>query len=142
MHGLWHGAAAVTVGAVVGVVVAVWGSSSPNVTQARRVAPRATATTVAVASSMPYELSTRCGIDDARVGNRYFVAVHPLSGRSGRPPTGWGSPYQAGTMTLVSPREAVFTDRTGHRVVFRVRRGGRTITCPSARNARGQVRGR
>jgi hypothetical protein len=120
VHGLWHGVGAVAVGAVAGVVVACGSSSSLHVMQNRPPAPKATATTIA-AKSVPYDLYTHCGIDEARIGNRYFVAAHPLSDGSGNPPAGWGNPFQAGTMTLVSPNEAVFTDKAGHRVVFTVR---------------------
>jgi hypothetical protein len=81
----------------------------------------------AVAGLAHYDLYTHCGIDEARIGNRYFEAVHPLSDGSGNPPPGWGSPYQAGTMTLVTPTEAVFTDTAGHRVVFRVRPVAKTF---------------
>jgi hypothetical protein len=126
VHGLWHGAGAVAVGAVAGVVVASWIASSPHATQAPPDGPKADTATVA-AESVPYHLYTHCGVGEARVGNRYFVAVHPLSDGSGNPPAGWGNPDQAGTMTLVSPAEAVFTDSAGHRVKFRVRPGARTF---------------
>jgi hypothetical protein len=126
VHRLRHGAGAVTVGAVAGLVVACGSTSSPHVTQTRPAAPKAAATTV-TAKSVPYDLYTHCGIDEARIGNRYFVAVHPLSDGSGNPPAGWGNPYQAGTMTLVSPTEAVFTDSAGHRVVFRVQPGAKAF---------------
>jgi hypothetical protein len=36
-------------------------------------------------------------IDEARIGNRYFEAVHPLSDGPGNPPPGGGNPYQQGT---------------------------------------------
>jgi hypothetical protein len=71
----------------------------------------------------PYQLYTHCGIDEARIGNHYFEAVHPLSDGQGNPPPGWGNPYQPGTMTLLSPATAVFRDRAGHRVQFRLRPG-------------------
>ena len=129
VHGLWHGAGAVVVGAAAGLVVALWVASSPPAAQARPHGPKAATTTVV--ESVPYDLYTHCGVGEARVGNRYFVAVHPLSDGSGNPPAGWGNPFQAGTMTLVSPAEAVFTDSAGHRVVFRVRPGAKTFlrTC-------------
>ena len=116
VHALWHGVAAVAVGAAAGVIVAYMSSSSPHVTPVRP-APRQVA----------YNLYTHCGIDEARIGSHYFAAVHPLSDGSGNPPAGWGNPYQAGTMTVVSPAEAVFTDSAGHRVVFRVRPGARSF---------------
>jgi hypothetical protein len=84
--------------------------------------PADTATTAA-GSPDPYQLYTHCGIDEARIGSRYFEAAHPLSDGNGNPPPGWGNPYQQGTMTMVSPTEAVFRDAAGHRVLFRLRSG-------------------
>jgi hypothetical protein len=77
----------------------------------------------AAASPQPYQLYTHCGSGEARIGSRYFEAVHPLSDGHGNPPPGWGNPYQQGTMTLLSPAEAVFRDRAGHQVQFRLRPG-------------------
>jgi hypothetical protein len=85
--------------------------------------PRPRASQLAAGSPEPYQLYTHCGIDQARIGNRYFEAVHPLSDGAGNPPAGWANPYQQGTMTLLSPTRAVFRDRSGHRVVFRLRPG-------------------
>jgi hypothetical protein len=102
---------------VTGVVTAC---SSPAPPSAARTAATATP---AAASPQPYQLYTHCGIDEARIGNRYFEAVHPLSDGNGNPPPGWGNPYQEGSMTLVSPTEAVFRDAAGHRVLFRLRSG-------------------
>jgi hypothetical protein len=75
------------------------------------------------ANSMPYDLYTHCGIDEARINGRFYEAVKPLSDGNSNPPPGWGNPYQHGTVTLASPSEAVFTDNAGHRVVFKVRAG-------------------
>ena len=77
----------------------------------------------ATTAAQPYRLYTHCGIDEARIGNRYFGAVHPLSDGHGNPPAGWGNPFQRGTMTLLSSSEAIFRDDTGHHVLFRVRPG-------------------
>ena len=60
---------------------------------------------------VPYNLYTHCGIDYAQVGNRYYEATPPLSDGSGNPPPGWGNPYQPGTLTVISPTQAVFTDK-------------------------------
>ncbi|MER7909011.1 hypothetical protein [Streptomyces sp. NPDC096068] len=76
-----------------------------------------------VGRSIPYELYTHCGIDEARIGSTYFEAETPLSDGSGNPPEGWGNPVQRGTMTLTSGTEAVFTDDAGHEVRFRARPG-------------------
>jgi hypothetical protein len=74
-------------------------------------------------NSMPYDLYTHCGIDEARINGRFYEAVKPLSDGNSNPPPGWGNPYQQGTMTLAPPSAAVFTDRSGHRVAFKVRAG-------------------
>jgi hypothetical protein len=127
MAGTWAvpalraGAGALAVGLVAGIVaVACETTTRPGTVTG---APRAAATTTAdvAATSMPFNLYTHCGIGEARIGGRYYRAVRPLG--AGNPPAGWGDPYQAGTMTLVSASEAVFTDRAGHRVVFRLRPG-------------------
>lgn len=102
----------------VGALTACGGSPGPS-----SAGPGHVAVATAVASPEPYQLYTHCGIYEARIGNRYFEAVHPLSDGNGNPPPGWGNPYQDGTMMMVSPSEAVFRDAAGHRVLFRVRAG-------------------
>ncbi|WP_405769638.1 hypothetical protein OG539_33890 [Actinacidiphila glaucinigra] len=77
----------------------------------------------AAATVIPYELYTHCGIDEALIGSTYFEAETPLSDGSFNPPPGWDNPTQHGTMTLLSPTEAVFTDPKGHEVRFRARKG-------------------
>ena len=84
-------------------------------------------TVTAGRSARPYQLLTHCGIDEARVGGRYFEAVHPLSDGQGNPPAGWGNPFQPGTITLLSPTDALFRDRAGHHVLFRLRPGATTF---------------
>ena len=111
-------------GAVVAIVLTACGSSpAAQVTSPAR--PSTTTTTAAAAarSPRPYQLYTHCGINEARIGNRYFEAVHPLSDGQGNPPPGWGNPYQQGTMTLLPPAGAVFRDHAGHQVQFRLRPG-------------------
>ena len=103
--------------AIVAGVVTACGSPAPSA------AGPADTATAAARSPQPYQLYTHCGIDEARIGNRYFEAVHPLSDGNGNPPPGWGDPYQEGTMTLVTPTRAVFSDAAGHRVLFRLRPG-------------------
>lgn len=75
------------------------------------------------ARTMPYDLFTHCGIDEALIGKTYFEAETPLSDGSGNPPEGWDNPSQHGTMTLTSGTRAVFTDDAGHKVTFRARPG-------------------
>lgn len=73
-------------------------------------------------TGIPYRflLLTHCGITEARLGNVYLEADHPLVG-AGNPPDGWSNPYQRGTMTLLSPHRAVFHDDAGHSVRFHAR---------------------
>ena len=107
-------------GAIVAIVLAACGSGpAAQATTPARPSPA----TAAARSPQPYQLYTHCGIDEARIGNRYFEAVHPLSDGQGNPPPGWGNPYQQGTMTLLSPAEAVFRDHAGRQVQFRLRPG-------------------
>ncbi|GAB3881510.1 hypothetical protein GCM10029964_037690 [Kibdelosporangium lantanae] len=70
---------------------------------------------------MPYDLYTHCGINEARLGDTYYEAETAIG--KGSPPSGWGNPYQHGTMTVLSPTTAVFRDNAGHEVRFRVRPG-------------------
>ena len=77
--------------------------------------------------AIAYDLYTHCGVDEAKIGDAFYEAMTPLSDGSGNPPAGWGNPYQAGTMTLVSTTRAVFTDKAGHRVVFAVRPGAQSF---------------
>ena len=114
--GLRQGVGAGAVGAAVALIVVFGlghGSSSSGRTPSGR--------------SVRYNLYTHCGVSEARVGGQYYVAVHPLSDGAGNPPAGWGNPYDAGTMTLVSATEAVFTDGAGHSVVFKVRPGAKAF---------------
>ncbi|MBP2320291.1 hypothetical protein JOF56_000676 [Kibdelosporangium banguiense] len=66
-----------------------------------------------------FQLYTHCGVDEALIGRTFYEAETPIPG----PPSDWGNPYQAGTMTLTSPTEAVFQDDLGHKVKFRARPG-------------------
>ncbi|WP_327351125.1 hypothetical protein [Streptomyces sp. NBC_01304] len=73
--------------------------------------------------TIPFTLSTHCGIGEIQIGSTYFEADDPLSDGSGNPPAGWNQPVQKGTMTLKSETEAVFTDDAGHEVTFHARPG-------------------
>ena len=72
-------------------------------------------------ATIPYELYTHCGIDEAKVGDSFYEADPPIP----EPLDGWGNPYQTGTMTLVSPTVVVFRDDLGHVVQFRLRPGAK-----------------
>ena len=106
----WWQPAAVAAVPLTAMLVACGSAAGPAAapTAARATAPK----------PVPYNLYTHCGIDYVQVGNRYYEAAPPLSDGSGNPPPGWGNPYQPGTLTLISPTRAVFTDKAGHRVVF------------------------
>jgi hypothetical protein len=124
LHDIRRLGAPAMAGAVMAVVLTACGSGPAA--QPTTPASPSTAGTIAAAAAgpaRPYQLYTHCGIDEARIGNRYFEAVHPLSDGQGNPPLGWGNPYQPGTMTLLSPAEAVFRDHAGHQVQFRLRPG-------------------
>jgi hypothetical protein len=114
-------------GIVASVIVSACGTPPPHATGLETVGAAKAVTAPTAAKPLPYDLYTHCGIDEARIGNRYFQAAPPLSDGSGDPPAGWDNPYQAGTMTLVSATEAVFTDASGHRVAFKVRPGAKTF---------------
>ncbi len=72
-------------------------------------------------SPMPYDLYTHCGIHEANIAGRWFVASDPAWDGAVGPSSDWGNPYQHGTISFRSATEAVFTDAAGHRVVFTLR---------------------
>ena len=114
MHERWLRAAAMAAVPLAAVLAGCESTPSP----AAPPSPTTAAATTTAPKPVPYDLYTHCGIDYAQVGNRYYEATPPLSDGSGNPPPGWGNPYQPGTMTVLSPTQAVFTDKAGHRVVF------------------------
>ena len=114
MHERWLRAAVIAAVPLAAVLAGCESTPSP----AAPPSPTTAAARTTAPKPVPYDLYTHCGIDYARVGNRYYEATPPLSDGSGNPPPGWGNPYQAGTLTVISPTQAVFTDTAGHRVVF------------------------
>lgn len=71
----------------------------------------------------PFDLYTHCGINELTVNGKYFQRVGgPLSDGSGNPPSGWGNPYQHGTLS-VSGDIVIFRDDLGHAEKFKVRSG-------------------
>jgi hypothetical protein len=63
-----------------------------------------------------FDLYTHCGVLGAVIDGVWFAAQPPLVEGAGNPPTGWDNPYQAGTLTLLTADEAVFSDDAGHEV--------------------------
>ena len=114
MHERWLWAAAIAAVPLAAVLAGCESTPSP----AAPPSPTTAAARTTAPKPVPYDLYTHCGIDYAQVGNRYYEATPPLSDGSGNPPPGWGNPYQPGTLTVISPTQAVFTDKAGHRVVF------------------------
>lgn len=79
--------------------------------------------TVIVFQPAPFDLMTHCGINELRSNGRYFQRVGGvLDDGSGNPPSGWGNPFQHGTLS-VSGDIAVFRDKVGHVETFKVRSG-------------------
>lgn len=74
-------------------------------------------------SDRPFSLYTHCGVREARIGNTFYAADHPLDDGQGNPPPGWGNPYQKGRITLPTPSTAVFRDGLGHVVRFHAEPG-------------------
>jgi hypothetical protein len=110
--------AAVTVG--IGIVVGVTQSTRPEASSlAASTSPSAGPIG---GQSVPYQLYTHCGIDEALIGDVYFEADQPLMVEYG-PPPGWGNPEQSGRMTVLDDAHAVFRDDVGHEVHFHARPG-------------------
>jgi hypothetical protein len=65
------------------------------------------------------DLYTHCGVYGIDVDGVWFAADSPLVEEGVRPPSGWGDPYQRGTVTLTSADAAVFADDAGHVVPLR-----------------------
>jgi hypothetical protein len=115
-------------GLAVAVAAAIVGACSNDTAAPVAKSDSPSHTVTAGGPARPYQLLTHCGIDEARIGGRYFEAVHPLSdGQGNPPPAGWGNPSQLGTIALLSPTEALFRDHAGHRVLFRLRPGATTF---------------
>jgi hypothetical protein len=78
---------------------------------------------------VPFELYTHCGVLGADVGGVWFAADPPLVEDPANPPAGWDNPYQAGTLTVLSDDEALFTDDAGHEVRLVADEGSRPPPC-------------
>jgi hypothetical protein len=60
-----------------------------------------------------YRLYTHCGIEWALIDGAYWHADRPLSDGHGNPPSGWGNPFQDGTLILLDQSTATFTASAG-----------------------------
>jgi hypothetical protein len=106
----------------VATVLAVAGCGSPagsSGTPAR--SPDATTTAARTANAVPFDLSTHCGVDEAKFEGRYYEAVQPIPDGDPALRKDWDDPRQRGTMRAVSPVEAEFRDSAGHVVLLRLR---------------------
>ncbi|HUW86848.1 MAG TPA: hypothetical protein VMW30_00505 [Candidatus Paceibacterota bacterium] len=91
-----------------------------------KVGPAKTSVRTATAKPIqlvPFDLMTHCGINELRSNGRYFQRVGGvLDDGSGNAPSGWGNPFQHGTLSI-SGDVAVFRDKVGHVETFKVRSG-------------------
>lgn len=77
-------------------------------------------------TTRPYDLLTHCGVREALIDNNYYLAAPVLDDGDGNPPTGWGNPYDSGTMKINAEKTADFRDTAGHRAHFVLRPGATT----------------
>ncbi len=68
-----------------------------------------------------FELSTYCGVREARVGDSYYEATPVLDDGQGNPPPGWSRGSTVGTMTVYADGTAHFSAPGGLEAEFRVR---------------------
>ena len=71
--------------------------------------------------TIPYDLLTHCGIREALIQERYYVARPALDDGNGNPPKGWDNPYDSGTMAINADHTADFLDAAGNRAHFVLR---------------------
>ena len=75
--------------------------------------------------SYPFDLYTHCGVVSARFDGRDWNADPPLLDDYGaNPPSGWGNPFDRGTMTLLEPDLAEYRSDAGQIARFRPRPAG------------------
>jgi hypothetical protein len=65
--------------------------------------------TAPVATSVPFNLYTHCGVQFVTYRGRTYETAHPLVGAAGSAPAGWADPYQAGRLIVLSPTRVRFT---------------------------------
>ena len=138
----WGGSVLVAAAAAAVVAGAMWfgggGSTEPDHTAA----PSSDGPMAATAPSegpwvqsapeapgQPFDLYTHCGVRGADIGGVWFAAQPPLTAGGGNPPEGRGNPVQTGTLTMLSPTEAVFRDDAGHEVRLQADEAARPAPC-------------
>ncbi len=99
-------------GGVVATALTSHGSASPHTNPASK-----GLTSSAGTRSRSYRLYTHCGIEWAEIRGTFWRAATPPAEGQGNPPSGWGNPYQTGTLTFTTPTTAVFHSVAG-RVAF------------------------
>jgi len=75
-----------------------------------------------------FDLYTHCGVREARIGNDFYYASPVLDDGNGNPPSGWGNPYQMGTMTVLGNGTAHFSAPRGLEADFQLRPGATSWT--------------
>ena len=107
----------------VATVLAVAGCDSPAGSSGTpgRSPDMSTTTATRTADAVPFDLSTHCGVDEARFEGHYYEAVQPIPDGDPTLRKDWDNPRQRGTMRAVSPGEVEFRDAAGHVVLFRLR---------------------
>ncbi len=79
--------------------------------------------------SEPYRLYTHCGIQWAKILGTFWQASKPLTDGQRNPPSGWGNPFQEGTLTFTSPSTAVFRSTAGSVAFHRTARTKPPFLC-------------
>jgi hypothetical protein len=77
----------------------------------------------------PFRLYTHCGIQWARINGAFWRATQPLSDGKGNPPSGWGNPFQVGTLTFTSHATAEFSSPAGRVRFKRTKRTQPPVVC-------------
>lgn len=67
---------------------------------------------VTIGETYSYEMYTHCGIHWTRIDGTWWE-TSPIGVNEAEPPSGWGNPYDAGRMTIVDHRTAVYDGPDG-----------------------------
>lgn len=73
---------------------------------------------VEVGETYDYVLYTHCGVEWAPIDGVWWQ-TDPLDDGNANPPSGWGNPHDAGTLTVDGDDTASYTSDTGIEVEFR-----------------------